>query len=99
MISADKARTIAKRAQFNLYDSQLRLLFEEIEKAAKEGYMKFSFHSWECSEVYFDTTFWFSGAKNDSDTWRKVNKTLADLGYTLNYTIIKFDDERITISW
>ena len=37
MISAEKAKIIAKRAQFNLYDSQLRLLFEEIENAAQQA--------------------------------------------------------------
>lgn len=99
MISAEKARIIAKRAQFNLYDSQLRLLFEEIENAAQQGYMSFTFYSWECSEVYFDKTFWFSGAKHNTDNWQKVNKTLSDLEYNVSYQILKFDDERITIAW
>lgn len=99
MISAEKAKIIAKRAQFNLYDSQLRLLFEEIENAAQQGYMSFSFYSWECTEFYFDKTFWFDGAKNNTDTWQKVNKSLSDLGYDVSYTIKKFDDERVTVAW
>lgn len=99
MISADKSRMIAKRAQLNLYDSQLRMLFSEIESAAKLGYMSFSFYSWECSEVYFDKKFWFDGVRNNTQMWQKVNKVLSDLGFIVNYTIIKFDDERITISW
>lgn len=99
MKSADKMREIANRAKFNIYDSQLRLLFEEIYESAKAGNMSFTIHSWDCKNTFFDDSFWFSGAKQNSNEWQKVNKTLTDLGYNINYTIVKFDDERITISW
>lgn len=71
MISASKSREIAKRAQFNIYDSQLRLLFEEISLAAKAGNMSFTIHSWDCKNTFFEESFWFSGAKQNSNEWQK----------------------------
>lgn len=99
MQSASKMREIAKRAQFNIYDSQLRLLFEEIYHAAKEGDMSYTIHSWNCSGLGFSPNFWFSSAKQNSDNWQKVNKVLSDLEYNVNYTIVNYNEEKITISW
>lgn len=99
MISANKAREISIRAQYNLYDEQLRIVGEEICEAAERGETNFTIYSSECEKTSFDYSFWFWGAKSNSENWIKVNKVLSDLGYNVSFNIITFDNEKITISW
>lgn len=97
MISAEKAREKARVARLNIYDEQLRMLFEDITEASSSGKMSFSIQSFKLG--VYDYEFWFQNAKQNTAIWEKLNKTLGDLGYTVSYTILKFDDERITVSW
>lgn len=99
MISADKAREIALRAQYNMYDEQLRFLHEEIRDAAEKGETSFTISSSECPKTLFDYSFWFWGAKSNTESWLKTKKVLTDLGYTVVFNIITFDNEKIVISW
>lgn len=97
MISADKSRDKARIARLNLYDQQLRMLFEDITEAASFGNMSFSIYSF--NNDMYDYDFWFTNAKQNTAIWEKLLNTLNDLGYGVSYKILKFDDERITVSW
>lgn len=99
MINGSKAREIANRANLNLYDEQLRVLFEYIEDSAKYGKFSFTFNNQICSKFGLFYDFWFEGARLHTDTWEKVKKVLTDLEYEVKYEIINYPDQQITISW
>lgn len=99
MLSAEKIRDIAKRARHNIYDEQLRILNEEILESAKLGNNSFTIYSQSCSKEGFDYDFWFEGAKNDTVEWQKIYTLIQGLGYTITYSIRKFDDMAITVFW
>lgn len=99
MIQANKLREIAIRSQFNLYDEQLRILNEEMKDAAEKGDLSFTINSFECGKTSFDYSFWFEGAKLNTENWQKINKTLSELGYTISFNIISFDNMKITVFW
>lgn len=99
MIKGSKAREIALRAQYNLYDEQLRTLFEHIEDAAEKGDLSFRFNSNNCERQGLNYVFWFDGARLDTDIWKKVSKVLLDMEYGVKYQIISYPDQEITIMW
>ena len=99
MISAEKARDIANRSRFNLYDQQLRNLYKQIENAAKEGAYSFSITTKNYGDLGFDYDFFFGGAKRNDDYWQKITKALKDNGYTVSFAINGFDSETISVFW
>lgn len=99
MINGRKAREIATRANFKLYDEQLRTLFEYIEDNARNGKFYLTFRTDNCKNFGIDYSFWFEGARLHTDLWEKVKKVLIDLGYEVKYEIIPYGGQQITISW
>lgn len=99
MINASKSREIATRANYNLYDEQLRNIFELIEEAAKCGEFSLTFRNDNCKNFGIDYTFWFEGARLHTDIWEKVKKVLTDMEYEVKYEIINYPDQKITIAW
>jgi hypothetical protein len=99
MINATKAREITFRARHNLYDEQLRTLFECVEAAAEDGKLMFKFTDSDCQSNSLNYEFWFEGARFDTDYWKKVVKCFSDLGYGINYVIQSYPQQHIIVSW
>lgn len=99
MIRAEKARQIAERSNHNLFDEQIRTLFECIEESAKEGNFSFSFTNTNCDNFGLDVSFWFTGAKLNDSSWIKGNQILRDQGYVVSYFANTIDRFMISIFW
>lgn len=99
MLKAEKARQIAERSNYNLFDEQIRTLFECIEESAKEGNFSFSFTNENCKEFGLESSFWFTGAKLNDSAWIKANQILKDNGYVVSYFANTIDRFIISIFW
>ena len=97
MITAKEAREIQNRSLYNLNDEQLRILNEDIEESANNGQGGFTICSYDCGSYNYN--FWFTSARNDSESWNKIKTMYENVGFTVKYEFINFGDERITISW
>ncbi len=98
MISADKAREFARRANFNTIDEQLRYVFEDIREAARDGKYEFTITTISCAESY-DQKVWLTGARHNSEDWQKVEKVLKDKGFNIKYYFMRPGEESVVISW
>jgi len=98
-LKAEKARQIAERSQHNLFDDQIRTLFEYIEFSAKDGNFSFSFTNEDCKGFGLDKTFWFTGARINDPAWLKSNKILQDNGYVVSYVVNNLNLSTISIFW
>lgn len=99
MIKASKAREIASRANFNLFDEQIRTIFECIEYESKEGNFSFSFTNNNCIYFGLDHGFWFTGAMMNDSNWEKTNTILKDNGYVVSYVVNTHNLYTISIFW
>ena len=99
MIKGSKLREIANRYKFNLYDEQIRTIFELIQESAEEGNLSFSFNSMNLKDNGLSYDFWFESARLNTETWQKVNKLMVDNEYTISYVINNYPDQTITIFW
>ncbi len=98
MLTANKARELSTRANFNRIDEQLRYVLEDIRECASDGKTEFSITKYSCKDIY-DRNLWLVGARKNTNEWQKVEKTLKDLGFSLKYYFIRPEDEYIVISW
>lgn len=99
MISADRARELAKRANFNLIDEQLRYLFEDIEEAANDGKREFAIDNSKCSNDSYSSYLWHLGPKINSSDWQKVETIIKERGFEIKFYSIRPDNEYVTIRW